>query len=141
VIEDYEHFTSAVKMRIRAASALADHGYPIGFIIAPVLLYEGWQEDYKKLLLNLKQSLPSDFDKPISFEIISHRYTTKAKNTILQIFPETTLPMNEEDRQFKFGQFGYGKYIYTKKDMDEIKSFFKSQLNLLFENNLIQYII
>ncbi|MDF2614982.1 MAG: putative spore photoproduct lyase [Clostridia bacterium] len=141
VIKDYEHFTSSVKTRIEAAARLADKDYNIGFIIAPVLLYAGWRDDYRRLLENLKEMMPQNKAITIHFEIISHRFTAKAKNTILQIFPETTLPMNEEERKFKYGQFGYGKYVYTKEDLSEMKSFFEVELDRLFENKIIQYII
>lgn len=30
-------------------------------------------------------------------------YTTRAENTILEVFPETILPMNEEQRKYKYG--------------------------------------
>ena len=75
------------------------------------------------------------------FEVISHRYTTKAKNRILEIFPETTLPMNDEDRKFKYGQFGYGKYIYKDDDMREVKEFFAERINKDFGENSILYIV
>lgn len=45
------------------------------------------------------------------------------QNRILEIFPETTLPMNDEDRKFKYGQFGYGKYLYNKEDLTDMKEF------------------
>ncbi|WP_069998024.1 spore photoproduct lyase [Cellulosilyticum sp. I15G10I2] len=141
VIKSYEHFTTSAKIRIEAAAKLAQKGYPIGFIIAPVLLYEGWQKEYKELLIYLKGTLPPDLDKPVEFEVISHRFTIKAKNIILKIFPETTLPMEEEERKFKYGQFGYGKYVYTKEELAEIKRFFEDELQDLFPNKQIQYII
>lgn len=46
---------------------------------------------------------------PITFEVISHRYTTRAKNVINEVFPDNTLPMNDDERKYKYGQFGYGK--------------------------------
>ena len=75
------------------------------------------------------------------FEVISHRYTTKAKNRILQIFPETTLPMEEEDRKYKYGQFGYGKYVYTPEQLKEMKEFFKTEIKDAFPESIIRYII
>jgi len=49
-----------------------------------------------------------DSHKPdISFEIISHRFTARAKNTIMSVYPSTTLPMDESQRKYKYGQFGY----------------------------------
>ena len=141
VIKDYEHFTASVKKRIEAAAKLAEHGYPIGFIIAPVFIYENWKEEYVELIDMLYNTLPKDLASPIGFEVISHRYTTKAKNTILQIFPETTLPMNDEERKYKYGQFGYGKYVYTKEQLQDMKAFFTEELDNKFKNKSIKYII
>ena len=141
IISTYEHYTASSHNRIEAAVKVAKAGYKIGFLIAPVFLYDNWKNDYKDLIKSIKQQLPSDFDKPIMFEIISHRYTTKAKNRIFQIFPETTLPMTDEDRKFKYGQFGYGKYIYSKEQLAEMKEFFISNINDVFPNNIIKYII
>lgn len=141
VIREYEHSTSNIKLRIEAATKVAQAGYPVGFIIAPVFLYENWKEDYSNLLDMLYDSLPKKLDIPIGFEVISHRYTTKAKNTILEIFPETTLPMEDEERKFKYGQFGYGKYVYTKEQLQEMKEFFIVELEKRFKNKDIKYII
>lgn len=141
IISEYEHLTASAKLRIEAASKLAGSDYPVSFIIAPVFIYEGWQDEYRDLLLDLKKQLPTDLKHPVTFEVISHRYTLRAKGRIEQIFPETTLPMNEEERQFKYGQFGYGKYIYPKDQMAEIKAFFKETIDELFTNKELKYII
>ena len=141
IIKDYEHFTASAKKRIEAAAKLAQRGYSIGFIIAPVFIYEKWKEEYAELIDMLYNALPKDLAKPIVFEVISHRYTTKAKNIILQVFPETTVPMEDEDRKYKYGQFGYGKYVYPKENLQEIKAFFTSELSNKFKNKDIKYII
>lgn len=93
------------------------------------------------LLLNLSAQLPDNLKHPIIFEIISHRYTLRAKGRIEQIFPETSLPMTGKDRQFKYGQFGYGKYVYPKEQIAEIKDFFKKSLDELFPYKDLKYII
>lgn len=141
VIDTYEHYTASANKRIEAAIKLAKSGYKVGFLIAPVFLYDNWKEDYKDLLISIRNKLPKDFNLNITFEIITHRYTTKAKNRILEIFPETTLPMNDEVRKFKFGQFGYGKYVYTKEDLSQVKDFFKKSIDDIFPENTIMYII
>lgn len=141
VIDTYEHYTASSDARIEAAVKVANAGYQIGFIIAPVFLYDNWQDEYKALIKSIRNKLPSGFNNPIIFEVISHRYTTKAKNRILEIFPETTLPMNDEDRKFKYGQFGYGKYIYSKEQLSEMKDFFTSHIKEVFPNSIIKYII
>ena len=141
VIDAYEHYTASSKNRIEAAIKVANAGYKIGFIIAPVFIYDNWKEEYKELIKSIKNKLPKDFDKQIIFEVISHRYTTKAKNRILEIYPDTLLPMNEEDRKYKYGQFGYGKYVYTKEQLDDMKDFFKTEIKAVFPNSIIKYVI
>jgi len=141
VISDFENRAASIDKRIEASVKVANAGYPIGFIIAPVFLYEGWKNDYKQLLLNLKDKLPDNLTTPVTFEIISHRYTPRAKNIILEVFPETTLPMVDEERKYKYGQFGYGKYVYTKEQLEEMKEFFSLEIDSIFNNKVIKYII
>jgi spore photoproduct lyase len=141
IINEYEHITASRDKRIEASMKVAEAGYPTGFLIAPVFIYPNWKEEYRDLLLELRKMLPEALKYPITFEVISHRYTTVAKNRILEIFPETMLPMNEEERKFKFGQFGYGKYVYPKESMEEIKEFFRRNIEELFSNKEIKYII
>lgn len=141
VINTYEHYTASIDKRIEAAVKVANAGYKIGFIIAPIFIYDNWQKEYKDLIESIKSKLPSEFNEEIIFEVISHRYTTKAKNIILEIFPETNLPMNDEDRKFKYGQFGYGKYIYSKDQLAEIKEFFIFNIKEIFPNSIIKYVI
>lgn len=141
VIDQYEHATASRDLRIEASIKAAEAGYPIGFLIAPVFIYPNWKEEYHDLLLKLSNRLPKDLNFPVTFEIISHRYTTTAKNIILKVFPETKLPMNDEERKFKYGQFGYGKYVYQKENLDEMKEFFISEIESLFINKEIKYVI
>lgn len=141
VIDTYEHFTASRDKRIEASIKVARAGYPVGFLIAPIFIYPNWKEEYHDLLLELSSKLPKDLEFPITFEIISHRYTTIAKTRILQVFPKSMLPMDDEKRKFKYGQFGYGKYIYQKENLDEIKQFFIKDIEQLFNNKEIKYII
>lgn len=141
VIKDYENRTAAIDKRIEASVKLAKAGYRVGYIVAPVFIYEGWEEDYRTLLIELKSKLPKKLKYPITFEVISHRYTTRAKNIILEIFPDTSLPMLDDERKYKYGQFGYGKFVYTKEQMQSIKEFFTKEIEEIFENKSIKYII
>lgn len=141
IIDIYEHYTASAIKRIEAAVKVANAGYQIGFIIAPVFLYENWKDEYRDLIKSIKEKLPKDFNQSIIFEVISHRYTTKAKNRINEIYPETTLPMNDDNRKFKYGQFGYGKYVYSKEELDDIKDFFKKEIKEIFPDSFIKYVI
>ena len=90
---------------------------------------------------SIKNKLPHDFNKQIIFEVISHRYTTRAKNIINEVFPENTLPMNDEERTYKYGQFGYGKFVYPKDSLAYMKEFFNKSLEEIFPDAEIKYII
>jgi len=49
--------------------------------------------------------------------------------------------MNEEDRRFKYGQFGYGKYVYNKEDLSDMEDFFRVRTAQIFPNSIIDYVI
>lgn len=137
----YEHDTATIAARIHAASKLMYAGYPVGFLLAPVFLYDNWQKEYQEVMYKLKDALPPNYPHPLFFEVITHRYTPKAKELIEAIFPESTLPMDEEERTYKYGQFGYGKYTYKKEDIREVKTFFQKELNEVFPSCEVKYII
>ncbi len=141
VIHDYESVTPTYKKRLEACHKVIEAGYPAGFIIAPVFLYDDWRIDYHELLSDLKKCLPNKIQHPLTFEVISHRYTTRAKNVINEVFPGNQLPMSDEERSFKYGQFGYGKYVYSKAALAEMSEFFEKEINSLFDNKEIKYII
>lgn len=141
VIGRYEHQTPGSSERVLAAEKVARAGYPLGFIIAPVILYPNWQEEYGQLLIGLAATLPEYARKNLTFEVITHRYTTRAKANILEVFPHSNLPMNEEERQYKYGQFGYGKYVYPKEQMAEVKAVFNELIRDNFPGSELDYIV
>jgi len=142
IIKEYEHYTPRLKARIEAARKVADAGYQLGFIIAPVFLFDGWKEQYQYLFDVLNESFRGlNITKKITFEVITHRYTLRAKERILEVFPNTKLPMVEDERKFKFGQFGYGKYIYKPEDITLVKDFFSEALSHLDFDTEVKYII
>lgn len=141
VIKNFEHQTPGMLERVNAAAKVAAAGYPLGFIIAPIFHFTDWQDEYHKLFVQLAKQLPEQARQDLRFELITHRFTTRAKNNILNIFPETLLPMEESSRKFKFGQFGYGKYIYEKDLMNEMKSFMQETISRYFPRAGIDYFV
>jgi len=141
IIHNYEKGTPSSVKRLEACQKILSAGYPLGFILAPIFLYEGWKEEYHQLLINLKTNLPQQLHHPLTFEVISHRYTTRAKSVITEVFPDNQLPMADEDRTYKYGQFGYGKYVYPKEQLAEMAEFFRTEIEAIFKNGVIKYII
>ena len=139
VITEYEKGAPRLNMRIEAAAKVAKAGYPTGFIIAPIIHFKGWQQAYSEMFEKLQASLPDIKDIP--FELITHRYSSRAKENIHQLFPNTTLPMDEAERRFKFGQFGYGKYLYKKETFDDLKLNITSMIKNYFPTAKINYFV
>lgn len=140
IINQFERGTDKFIKRIEAAKKLYNDGYKVGFIIAPVFIYDNWMEDYEKLIKKIGEEF-RNIDRKIEIEIISHRYTERAKNQILSVYPESKLPMNKENRTLKYGQFGYTKYVYNKEELEKMKEFFKDVVSKYIKNYIIKYII
>jgi spore photoproduct lyase len=146
VIREYEHGTPSATERITAASKVLQAGYPLGFIIAPIFKLEDWKDQYTRLFILLEEQLSQNSSlnwspENLTFEFITHRFTTRAKSTILKVFPQTKLQMEEHNRKYKFGQFGYGKYVYQPDEMDELKSFFLKLTHKHFTGAGIEYFV
>ena len=138
VIDNFEHNTSSFNDRIDAVKKIAAGGYPIGFIIAPIMIYDNWREEYKELFETLKIAL-GDYSEEVSFELIQHRFTKAAKELIVQRFKNTKLDLNEEKRQLKWGPYGKFKYVYKKPDSEDIKNYISQLINNNFQQAVIEY--
>ncbi len=139
VIDKFEHNTANFEERIEAARKIARAGYPIGFIIAPIMIYDNWRSEYEELITKLQKQLGQYQNAEITFELIQHRYTATAKKLILERFPKTQLDMNEETRQLKWGPYGKFKYVYPKDKSSEIKDYISKLVNSHFKNATIEY--
>lgn len=114
VIKNFEPGTSPLDKRIEAAVKVAKAGYPLGFIVAPIYIHDGWEEGYKELFEKLDAALDEGVRHDITFELIQHRFTKPTKRVIEKNYPKTKLELDEEKRRYKWGRYGIGKYIYQK---------------------------
>ena len=138
IIRQFEHNTASAAERIAAAGQIARAGYPLGFIIAPLFIYPGYEAGYRDLFRQLAQTLdpiPSD----LSFELITHRFTASAKRVILERFPGTRLDLDETRRRRKFGKYGLVKYIYPETEYAELKETIQRWLIRFFPMARIEY--
>ncbi|HHV19824.1 MAG TPA: spore photoproduct lyase [Thermoanaerobacterales bacterium] len=141
VIRRFEHRTPPLYERITAAVKVASAGFPLGFIIGPIFHYPQWEREYGQMVESLAEKLFDKLKTPPAFELITHRFTERAKRNILKVFPKTQLPLDEGERKFKYGQFGYGKYIYPKDKMTEMKTFFEEKIRENFPDSDILYFV
>lgn len=140
IVKNFEHTTASLDERLEASVKLSKAGYPIGFVIAPIMRYEGWKEEYSALFERIRNQLGSEIsNKEITFELIQHRFTSAAKKLILERFPKTRIDLNEEKRLLKWGKYGRYKYVYPKEKATEIKEYISSKIKERFPNSIIEY--
>lgn len=140
IIKNFEHNTAAFEERLSAASKISHAGYPSGFIVAPIMIYDGWEREYLELFDNLNEQIDvKKSGQPLTFELIQHRYTPIAKNFILQRFPNTKLDMDDAGRALKWGKYGRFKYVYPKEVSQKIKNYISELIYERFPDAVIEY--
>lgn len=140
VINRFEHNTASFEERLEAASKIISAGYPAGFIVAPIMVYEGWKEEYAELFQKLRSSIGSlKSTEPLTFELIQHRFTAVSKKLILERFPNTALDLEESTRALKWGRFGRYKYVYPKEVSSDMKSLITNLIMESFPDSKIEY--
>lgn len=139
VINHFEPGTSPLEKRIEAAGKVARAGYPLGFIVAPIYLHEGWEEGYFQMFERLEAELPPQAKTDVTFEFIQHRFTKPAKRVIEKNYPKTKLDMDEEKRRYKWGKYGIGKYIYQIEEEERLKNQLTSYMEKFFPGAKLEY--
>lgn len=97
----FEPGTTTFEDRIEAARKVAGANFPLGFIVAPIYMHEGWEDGYRELFERLFDALKDLTLLNLSFELIQHRFTKPAKKVIQQRYPNMKLEMDEEKRKYK----------------------------------------
>jgi spore photoproduct lyase len=139
VIRQFEPSTSRFAERIAAAGKVARAGYPLGFIIAPIIRFDGWEQGYADLLARLAEALPAEACSNLTFELIQHRFTKTAKRVIEERYPKTKLEMDEAKRKYKWGRYGQGKYVYPDEQASALREWITERIFAHFPEAKIEY--
>ncbi|MBF2049740.1 MAG: radical SAM protein [Elainella sp. C42_A2020_010] len=118
--------TASVPARLQALRRLAQAGYPIGLVIAPIMPIEDWEEHYDQLFDQISTAL--DFDCDLTIELISHRFTPGSKQVLQSWYPNSQLDLDEQGRVIKRNKFGGIKYVYDGNTMKTLKRYFEQQI-------------
>lgn len=124
----FEGGTAGLPQRIAALQALATAGYRVGLTIAPIMPIPEWRESYAALLDDVAGALDDVPDLDLTVECITHRFTEKSKDVLLNWYPRTKLDMDESTRTRKFAKYGSAKYVYPKDTMADLRSWFEREL-------------
>ena len=137
IINKIEFGTSRLKGRIEAINKLAEAGYKIGILIAPVILVENWKQLYSELIQTLSIELSEKARRTAFFEIIFMTYSYVHTKINEEAFPNA---INLYDKEIMTGR-GNGKYGYKEKNRREAEIFLRDQMHKYFPNNKIEYVV
>ena len=137
IINKVEFGTSRLAGRIEAINKLAEAGYKIGILIAPVILMENWQKLYSELIRELESKLSTKVKKQAFFEIIFMTYSYVHTKINEEAFPNS---VNLYNKDIMTGR-GKGKYAYKLEIRKEAEKYLREQMRKYFPNNPIEYIV
>ena len=137
IINRVEFGTSRLDARINAINKLAEAGYNVGILIAPVIMVENWKEMYLELIKILDSKLSKKVKKEAFFEIIFMTYSYVHTKINEEAFTNSINLYNKEI--MKGG--GRGKYRYKEEYKKDGELFLREQMNKYFPNNKIEYIV
>ncbi|AMJ41201.1 spore photoproduct lyase [[Clostridium] propionicum DSM 1682] len=136
IINKVEIGTSSLSARIRALNDMAEAGYPVGMLIAPVILLPNWKQLYGELIDRLADELSSKVLQKGFIEIILMTYSFVQNAINTDAFPNA---VQLYDREIMTGR-GRGKYCYRNDIRGEAESFLRQKLSQRLGTMPILYI-
>ena len=137
IIKKVEFGTSRLNGRIEAINKLAEAGYKVGILIAPVIMVDNWKVLYLELIKQLECKLSDKVKKEVFFEVIFMTYSYVHTKINEEAFPNA---INLYSKEQMTGR-GRGKYMYKKELRKEGEIFIREKLGKYFPNNKIFYVV
>jgi spore photoproduct lyase len=135
----HEPYTSKIIDRIKAINTFIDAGYDVHINYSPIIVYDGWLEDYK-YLFSLVNNYVEHKDKVLS-ECIFLTHNFKKHTVNLQNHPRTEVDLWVPNRQeSKVSQYGGENVRYKLNMKSEYIKQFKTIHNQIIPWNTIRYI-
>lgn len=125
IINRIELGTSPLPARIRALNDMAEAGYPVGMLIAPVILLPNWKDLYGELIDHLADELSYKVIQNGFIEIILMTYSFVQNAINTEAFPNA---VQLYDKEIMTGR-GHGKYCYRSDIRTEVEIFLRKKLS------------
>ena len=136
IIRNVEFGTSLLSDRIKALNYMAEAEYPVGLLIAPVILISGWEKMYSQLIDYLADQLSNKIKSTGFIEIILMTYSFVHNAINNDAFPNA---IQIFDRELMTGR-GRGKYSYKDAIRQDATLFFRQTLEKRLPDMNIIYI-
>lgn len=137
IITKTEFGTSGLFERIEAINKLGEAGYPIGILIAPVIMVDDWKQLYTELFEQIASLLYPKVLKTVFFETIFMTYSFVHDKINTEAFPNA---MKIYDKSMMTGR-GRGKYWYKETLRIDGEKFLRGLYQKYFPNNKLLYIV
>ncbi|MCP4723876.1 MAG: DNA photolyase [bacterium] len=92
-IARYEENSASLSERIEAAKMAGEAGFYLAFHFDPIIIYNGWREDYKSLIEKLFENV--DADKVVWISMGGFRYSPGFKERVQDAFPDEEMTTEE----------------------------------------------
>lgn len=135
IIQKVEMGTSSLENRVVVINKLADAGYKVGLLIAPVIFVDNWKELYKKLVMYLKENLSDKVKQSTFFEVIFMTYSYVHRKINEEAFP-SAIDLYSKDLMTGRGK---GKYTYKQEQRKLGEQYIGELLKEYFPENKIVY--
>lgn len=137
IIRRIELGTSPLEARVDALNRMCEAGYPVGMLLAPVILVPDWKELYSRLIEQLADTLSERVRTSGFIEVIFMTYSF-VQNAINQdAFPNAPLLYSKEQMVGR----GRGKYCYREPLRIEGETFLRSLLAEKLPQMPILYVV
>ncbi len=137
LITQVEFGTSSLQERIEAINQLVDADYPVGILLAPIMLVDNWQPLYADCIRFLAEHLSEKAKKQVFFELIFMTYSYIHDKINTEAFPNAMRLYDKE----KMTMRGKGKYRYKETEKAEAAKWFVQELGTYFPTQNILYIV
>ena len=137
IIDKIELGTASLDKRIDALNRMADAGYPVGILVAPIVMVDDWKEQYYNFFEYIYHKLNTNVKKQAFFEIIFMTYSYIHRMINGDVFPRMAEELYNKDLMTGRGN---GKYAYKIFVRQEGEMFLKELMKKFFPNNEIKYI-
>lgn len=136
IIQQIELGTSSLEQRIEAVNKMAEAGYPVGILVAPVILVDNWQELYTHLFITLNDKLSAKVKKQMFIEIILMTYSFVHRAINADAFPKAPDLYNSNQMTGR----GRGKYSYRQEERNMAEQFLRAEIRKVLGDVKILYI-
>ena len=137
IIRRVELKTSPLEERIDAVNKLYLAGYDVGILIAPIILLDGYQTMYERLLQTMADQLLPQIKEHLLLELIYMTYGTVTKQINSEAFPNAEQLYDERI----MAHCGRSRYGYTQGVKVEASRFVTAMISRYLPEARIAYIV